>query len=120
MSAKRVWLDNSTPVGIQCYRALVCGADALAPVIFICEAASRPTNIGHLDGLQGSNHIVADSARIRDFGIPADPNALVNAVPKMFSKLAEDIAVNLRTWLGSIYCQLNLFRCSGRCRASQR
>ena len=64
-----------------------------------------------MNRFQRGNNIVADAARIRDFGIRTDPDAVINAVAKMLGELAEDVAVDLRAGFGRINRQLN-FLCS--------
>ena len=85
-------------------------ADALAPVIFVGEAAARPADVRHLDRLQRGDDVVADAARIGDRRIGADPYAFVNAVAEMLGELAEDVAVDLRAGLRRVDRHGNLVR----------
>ena len=96
-------------------------ADAVAPVIFISEAAAGPAHVRYLHRLQRGDDVVADAARIRDLGVRADPDAFINAVAEMLGELAEDVAVDFRAGLGRIHRQDNLL-CSqnGRSEQSQR
>ena len=71
-------------------------ADAVAPVVFVGEAAARPADVRHLQRLERGDDVVADAARVRDAGVRADPDALVDAVAEMLGELAEDVAVDLR------------------------
>ena len=86
-------------------------ANALAPVIFIGEAATGPTNVRHLDRFQSANNIIANPTRILDLGIWPDPNAFINAVSQMLGELPENVAVDLRTGLGCVNRQFD-FLCS--------
>src|ERR1035437_4080169 len=98
MRSKRVRLGHSAPVGVESHGPL--RADTLSPVVFIGKAAAGPANVRHLYRFQGANHIVANPASIRDFGIRPDPNTFIHAVAKMFSELPENVAVDLRSGLG--------------------
>ncbi len=94
VGAEGVGLQHAAPVGIERGRALFGGADALAPVVFIGEAAAGPADIRDLDGFQGADDVVADAAGVGDRGIGADPDAFVNAVAEVLGELAEDVAVD--------------------------
>src|SRR6185503_19190372 len=89
--AKRVRLDHAAPVWIESHSAVL--ASAVTPVIFICKAASRPANIGNPNGLQRGHNVVANAASVRDLRIRPNPNAVVNPMPKMLGKLAEDVPI---------------------------
>jgi hypothetical protein len=102
MRAEGVGLDDASPVGIQGRRPLVARPDAVAPVIFVGEAAARPAHVGNLDGLQRGDHVVADAAGVGDLRFRAHPDAFINAATEVLGKLAEDIAVDLRTRPGGI------------------
>ena len=85
--------------------------DPVAPVIFVGEAASGPAYVRHINRFQRGDHIVANAACIRNGGIGADPDAVVNAVSEMLGELPEKIAVDLRAGLGCVNRQLD-FLCS--------
>src|SRR5690242_971889 len=114
VSPERVRLDDAAPVGIE--RLWPLAPDAFAPVVLVGEAATRPAHIRHLDRLQRGDDIVADAASIRNRGTRPDPYAFVNAVAKMLSELAEDIAINLRSSFGCINVQVNLLSGGEGCR----
>ena len=106
---KSVRLDHAAPVGIQPHGSL--RADPVAPVIFVGEAASGPAHVRHLNRFQCGNHIVANAACIRNCGIGADPDPVVNAVPEMLGELPEKIAIDFRAGFGSVDRQFD-FLCS--------
>ena len=93
MRAECVRLDHSAPVGIECCGSLT---DAVAPVVVVGKAAARPADVRHLKRLERGDHVIANAARVRDRGIWTDPYAIVDAVPEMLSKLAKNVAINLR------------------------
>src|SRR5205823_729412 len=103
-----VWLDDTTPVGIESHRPL--RSNAAPPVVFVRKASARPANIWNLDRLECSNNIVADAASVRDFGIWTNPDAFINAVSKMHGELAENVAVNLGAAFGEVDGQFDLLR----------
>ena len=91
--------------------------DPVAPVIFVGEAASRPAHVRHVNRFQRGDHIVANAACIRNRGIGADPDPVINAVSEVLGKLPEKIAVDLRAGFGCVYRQLD-FLCSHSRRGS--
>ena len=93
--SESVRLDHAAPVGIERHGSLFGRSDAFAPVIFVGEAAAGPANVWDFDRLERGNHVVANSARVRDFGIRTDPYAFINAVSEMLGKLAKDVAIDL-------------------------
>src|SRR4029453_13189336 len=108
-----VRLDNAAPVGVE--RLWPQRADALAPVVFVGEAAARPANVRHLDRLQRGDDVIADAASIRNRGIRADPYTLISAVAEMLGELAENVAVDLRSGLRRVNREYNLLGgCEGR------
>ena len=89
------WLFSVTPpVGVDHRGALLVGADAVLPVVFVREATTRPAQQGDLDALEGGDDIVADAAGVGDRAILADPHAFVNAVAEVLRELAVDVAVD--------------------------
>src|SRR5262245_22493854 len=77
-------------------------------MVFVREAAARPANVRRLYHLQRGDDVVADAPRIRNWGTRTDPYALINAVAEVLGKLAEDIAINLRSGLRHVNRQVNL------------
>src|ERR1019366_9951138 len=111
--SKGVRLGHTAPVGIEPYDSLVERAETLAPVVLVGEAAAGPAYVRHLERLERGDHVVADTAGIRDCGIRTDPNPLVNTVAEVFGELAEDVAVDLRSRLGRVNRQMDLLRGHG-------
>src|SRR5580658_6784801 len=75
-------------------------------MILVAKAAARPADVGHLQSSQRGHHVIADPARVRNWGIWANPDALVKAVSEIFRKLAEEVAVDLRSGLGCVDGQM--------------
>jgi len=75
------------------------------------EAPAGPAHVRHFYRFERSDDIIANPARVRNFGVRADPDSFVNTVAEVLCKLAEEIAVNLRTGLGNVNKQCN-FLCS--------
>src|SRR5688500_7011177 len=94
MRAEGVGLDDAAPVRIQRGRAAVSRADAVSPVVFIGKAAAGPAHVRHLDGLERSDHVVANAARIRNTGVRTHPHPFVYAAAEVLSELAEDVPVD--------------------------
>src|SRR5262249_27861360 len=107
MRAERIWLDDPAPIGIERNHSLL--TDALAPVIFIGEAAAGPTNVWDLNCFKRSYNVVADAAGIGDLGIRSDPHAFVNTVAQVFGKLTKDVAIDFGAGLCDLDRDLHLF-----------
>ena len=88
--------------------------DPVPPVIFVGKAAAGPAHVRHLNRFQRGDHVVANAASIRNAGIRADPNAVVNSMSEMLRELPENVAVNLRARLGRINRQLDSLCGQGR------
>src|SRR6478736_5812513 len=91
MRAESVWLDDAAPIGIQGGRPLVARPNAIAPVILVGEASARPAHVGHLDSLEGLDHVVANPTRVRNLRIRSHPHAFIDAAAEVFGELAEDV-----------------------------
>ncbi len=102
-----VRLGHAAPVRIERDGARAGRSDAVAPVVFVGEAAAGPANVGDLERLERGHDVVADAAGIWDGGRGADPDALVHAVAEVFGELAEDVAVDLRAGFGRVHGQLD-------------
>ena len=96
MRTESVGLDDAAPVGIERRGALVARTDAVAPVIFVGEAAAGPAHVRHLDGLESRDHVIADAAGVGDFRIRPDPHAFVHAAAEMLGELTEEMAIDFR------------------------
>src|SRR5262245_39461875 len=112
--AECVWLDNSTPIGVEAYCSFT--PDTFPPVVLIGEATTRPANVWYLYRSKRSHDVVTDAASIRDSGIWTNPDSLVNAGTEMLGELAEDISIDLRAAFGGVDAQFNfLWRCYRSC-----
>src|SRR5437868_1469529 len=98
MCSESVRLNHTTPVRIKRHRSL--WTNAFAPVVFVSKATAWPADVWDLQCLQRGNHVVAHAPCVRDVGIGANPDPLVNSMAQMFRELAEDVAVDLWAWLG--------------------
>src|SRR4051794_14941111 len=47
MRSERIRFDDTTPIGVERYGTLICRADAVAPVVFVGEAATGPADVWH-------------------------------------------------------------------------
>ncbi len=99
VGSEGVGLARAAPVGVDGGPACIGRTDPVAPVIFIREAAARPAHVGHFDGLERRDHVLADAAHIGNRRILADPHAAIDAETQMFRELAEDVAIDDRTRL---------------------
>src|SRR5204862_120139 len=59
--AEVVLLERVTPAAVHGDRALGTRSNAVAPLIFIREAAARPTNARNLERLQRLNHVAPNA-----------------------------------------------------------
>ena len=59
VGSERIVLGHPAPVGVDPHRPSAFRADAVAPVIFVGEAAARPAHHRHLDMPQSRDHVVA-------------------------------------------------------------
>src|SRR5581483_7759240 len=101
-------LDHTAPVGVESDGAL--RPDSVSPVIFVCEAATGPANIRHLQRLQRRNYVVADPARIGNGRVRTYPYALIDSMTQMFGELAKNVAVNFGACLRDVDCEFNFLR----------
>ena len=76
MRSERVRFDNAAPIGIEGHGSLIGRADAVAPVVFVGEAAAGPANVRHFYCLERCHHVVADAARIGNRRNPDQPRRL--------------------------------------------
>jgi hypothetical protein len=63
-------------------------------VILVGEAAAGPADVGNFEFPKCGDHVIPDPARIRNRRIGTDPNALVESVSKILSKLSEEVAID--------------------------
>ena len=102
VGAEGIGVDHAAPCGVERGRPLLGWADSFAPVVLVGKAAARPADVGHLQRPKGGHNVLADSARVRNRGIRANPDALVKAMPEILRELAEEVAVDLRSGLGCV------------------
>src|SRR6266545_8218453 len=95
MRAKMIVLGHSAPMRIDHGRALRSGADAIHPMIFIREAATRPAQVGNLHRPQRRDHIVTNTTRVWYRRIFAHPKAAVDTAAEVFGKMPIDMPMNL-------------------------
>ena len=83
-------------------------------MVLVAKAAARPADVGRLQRPQRGHNVIADPARVRDRGIRANPDALVEAVSEILRELAEEVAVDLRSGLGCVDGQMRGLCCHKR------
>jgi hypothetical protein len=106
--AESVGLDHAAPVGVQRYGSL--STDAVPPMVFVGKATARPADVGNLDRLKSSHNVIANAACVRDRGIRANPDSVVNPMAEMLGELSENVAVDLRRCPGHVNRQFDLLR----------
>ena len=67
------------------------GTDAVAPVVGVGEAAAGPAEQRRLNGAHGVDEGLADAAGIGDFGVGADPDAVVDDAAEVLDEMAIDL-----------------------------
>src|SRR5262249_289909 len=93
--SESVRLDHAAPVRIERDCTLVGWPNSVPPVVFVGKASAGPAHVRHLNRLQRGDDIVANSASVRNRGVRAHPDSLVDAMSKMFRELSEKVAINL-------------------------
>src|SRR5262249_45655134 len=94
MRAEGIGFGRLAPGGIEPARSLVGGANAVTPMVAIREAAARPANDRNLDTAQRGDHVGPDAPHVGNGGIGSNPDALINATPKMFDELAINVGID--------------------------
>ena len=90
VGAEGVVLHGAAPVVVHELLAFRLRADAVHPVVLVAEAAARPAQHGDFQGLEGLQHVRAVTVHVRDGGILAHPDALVDALSEVLGELAVD------------------------------
>ena len=85
---------DAAPVGIDHRGPVRAWSDAIFPMVFVGETAAWPAQQGQLDSLQRLDNVVANAARVGDRALLSDPDSFVNAVAKVFGKLAIDVSAD--------------------------
>ena len=70
--------------------ALVGGAEAVAPVVGVGEAAAGPAEDGRLDGPHGVDEVEPDAVPVGDFRSFADPDAVVDDAAELLDEVRVD------------------------------
>ncbi|MNT57046.1 hypothetical protein D3C72_1943910 [compost metagenome] len=94
MGAEVIVLHYAAPVGIDHPFAVLLGPDAVHPVIFVGEAAARPAEHRNPDLFKRIHNVIANPVRIRNLGIHAYPDSLVNTTSQMLGEMPVNIPVN--------------------------
>src|SRR5690606_11399957 len=94
MGAEGVVLLDPAPVRVDAHRALVARTNAVAPVVFVGEAAAGPTDDRDLELLERLEHVGTEAACIGNGGILAYPDAAVNAATEVLRELAVQVTAN--------------------------
>jgi hypothetical protein len=82
------------PRAVDAGRTRRCGADPVLPVIGIGEATARPADHRHLDLAQRRDDVATDATDVRDRGIGADPDALIDPAAEMLDEMAVDVRID--------------------------
>ena len=120
IGAETVGVDHAAPRGVEGCRPLPGRTDSLAPVVLIGKAAARPAHIGHLQRAKGRHNVGANPACIRDRRIRSNPNAVVESVSEILSKLTEKVVIDLRSRLRYIDGQMRILSGPSRYGANQQ
>ena len=94
--AEGVILHHAAPVGVDHTAASRPGADSVAPVVFVGEAAAGPAQDGNLQLFQRFDNVRAHAVDVGDRRILADVEPAVNAAAQMLGEVAVNVAVDLR------------------------
>src|ERR1039457_5690342 len=79
-------------------------------MVLVREIAARPANIGNLQGAKRRNDVIADTARIGNWGIRTHPDALVQPVAEVLGELAEKVPIDFCSRFGGIDGQMSGLR----------
>src|SRR5258708_9850 len=79
---------------IRAARAFVARANAVAPIVAVGEAAAREANDRRLDLAHFLDQLFANAVYVGDFGVFADPDAVVNDAAEVFGEVPVNIGGN--------------------------
>ena len=99
---ERIVFHRTTPVIIHHARTIFLWTNPIHPVVFISEAATRPTHHRNLDVLQSLKHIITIAIGVWNRRLRTDPKSTIDTSTKVLSKLAIDFFVNLILCLSRI------------------
>src|SRR5262245_17290569 len=80
-------------------RTCIDRTNTVTPMVLVCKAAARPANHDMSDLLDVLHELGANSPKIGDLGILADPDAVVDHAPDVFGKLAVNRRLDRADWL---------------------
>src|SRR5699024_2786197 len=102
MSTEGIILGYAAPVGVDHTLAALLGADSVFPVVVVGKPAAGPAEDRHPDMTKGFYHIRAHSLFIGNRRILPDKYAVVNAPAQVLGKMAIQIPVYDRFFMGGI------------------
>jgi hypothetical protein len=109
MGPKVVVFHHSTPVGVDGFRTLLIGTNAVHPVIFIGKTSPRPSQHGYLYFFQSLNHIISYAVSVGNRRILTYPKSFIDAPAKMFGKVSINIFVYFPFLMSAFKVILTIF-----------
>ena len=109
MCAEGVVFDGASPVVVLHGGALILGADAVGPVVFVGEASAWPAEYGYVEGLERFEHVFAVAVDVGYGGVFTHPQASIDAAAQVFGELAVDFFGYFGAWLIGVERALNGF-----------
>src|SRR5262245_6649955 len=85
-----------------------CGAYAVAPMVTVGEAASRPAQVRSADSLHIVNELFADPVYVGNPGIASNPDAVIDHATEMLDEMPVDVGVDDRAWFVRRYFDFNV------------
>src|SRR5262249_10120924 len=98
MAGGGLWRFTAIPE-VSAARALVGGANGLAPVGSVGEKAAGEAHDGGLDLAHFVDELFADAIDIWDFGFRADPDSVIDYAAEIFGEVSVDVGRNRAQWL---------------------
>ena len=84
---------------IRAPRTLVSRTDAIPPIIAVGKASARITHYRGFDLPHFVNQFFADAIHVRNFGLLAHPDAVVDHSAKIFGEVTVDVGRDRSQWL---------------------
>jgi hypothetical protein len=103
--------SGTPPQLVLTFTGRLRAADAVAPVVFVGEAAARPAHQRHVQVLQRADHVVAPALGVRDLRFRTDPHAFVDAGAQVLGELAVDVLVDDGAGFGRVDGHAHLREC---------
>ncbi|MNI76262.1 hypothetical protein D3C73_1324810 [compost metagenome] len=94
MGPKMIVLYRAAPMRIDHPLAGFARADAVFPVVLIGKTAARPAQHGNFDLFKRFHNIVADTVRIGNRRILANPDSFINAASQVLGEMSVNVAVD--------------------------